>query len=160
MIGQIEQPLVRLLEILRPQAAVIFFPRKARLVCTARVEGQHVRVETDHELDDVETLAMVRTPDILAELGKAKDDSHYILVGFAAETEDLLSNATEKLKRKNLDMILANDVSREDAGFATDTNLVKILHRDGHMEELPLMSKEDVADQLLDRIKDLWKGRS
>ena len=121
------------------------------------------RVTADQKIkkvEDVESLEMVRTPDILAELGNAKKNSTYILVGFAAETEDLLLNATEKLKRKNLDMILANDVSREDAGFATDTNLVKIIHRDGRIEELPLMTKENVADRLLDRIKDIWQGRS
>lgn len=112
------------------------------------------------KVEDVESLEMVRTPDILAELGSSKGNTRFILVGFAAETEDLLSNATEKLKRKNLDMIVANDVSREDAGFQSDTNLIKIIHRDGHIEDLPLMTKEEVADQLLDRIKILWERRS
>ena len=81
-------------------------------------------------------------------------------MGFAAETEDLLSNATEKLRQKNLDMIIANDVSREDAGFESDTNLIKIIHRNGLREDLPLMTKEEVADQLLDRVKTLWESRS
>jgi phosphopantothenoylcysteine decarboxylase/phosphopantothenate--cysteine ligase len=103
---------------------------------------------------------MVRTPDILRELGSIKEDSRFILVGFAAETEDLLSNATEKLRQKNLDMIVANDVSREDAGFESDTNLIKIIHRNGLREDLPLMTKEEVADQLLDRVKTLWESRS
>ena len=65
-----------------------------------------------------------------------------------------------KLKKKNLDLIVVNDVSREDAGFEADTNAVKIVYRDGRMEELPLMAKEEVADQLLDRIKILWEKLS
>ena len=78
-------------------------------------------------------------------------------MGFAAETESLLENARDKLQRKNVDMIVANDVSRSDAGFDAETNLVKLLHRDGRVEELPLMSKDDVADRILDRIRDRWK---
>ena len=121
------------------------------------------KIEADHKIkkvEEVESLEMVRTPDILAELGNSKGDSRFILVGFAAETEDLLVNASEKLEKKNLDMIIANDVSREDAGFKSDTNLVKIIHRDGHVEDLPLMTKEEVADQILDRIIEIWEKRS
>jgi phosphopantothenoylcysteine decarboxylase/phosphopantothenate--cysteine ligase len=103
----------------------------------------------------VQTLELVENPDILAELGCNPGNRRRLLVGFAAETQDLLVNAQEKLKRKNLDLIVANDVSREDAGFEADTNAVKILYRDGHLEDLPLMPKEQVADQLLDRIKSL-----
>lgn len=106
--------------------------------------------------DGPQTLQLERTPDILAELGRLRGDSPCVLVGFAAETEDLLAHAAQKLKKKNLDMIVANDVSRKDAGFDTDTNLVKIIHRDGRVEDLPLMSKQDVADQILDRVKALW----
>ena len=101
------------------------------------------------------TLELARNPDILAELGRSKTVSGCFLVGFAAETENLLSNAKKKLKSKNLDMIVANDVSRGDSGFQTDTNIVKIIHSDGHVEELPLMSKHDVADRILDKIKSL-----
>ncbi|MFC1869273.1 bifunctional phosphopantothenoylcysteine decarboxylase/phosphopantothenate--cysteine ligase CoaBC [Thermodesulfobacteriota bacterium] len=103
--------------------------------------------------DDFLSLDLVKNPDILAELGKARMDSDCILVGFAAETENLLTNASEKLRKKNLDIIVVNDVSREDAGFGSDTNLVKIIYRDGHREDLPLMTKDDVANSLLDRIK-------
>jgi phosphopantothenoylcysteine decarboxylase/phosphopantothenate--cysteine ligase len=101
------------------------------------------------------SIELVKNPDILSELGKIKEKNNFLLVGFAAETGDLLANAAEKLRKKNLDMIVANDVSREDAGFETDTNLVKILYRDGREEDLPLMSKDDVANHLLDRIKRL-----
>jgi len=121
------------------------------------------KIAADHKIkkvEEVESLEMVRTPDILAELGKSKGDSNFILVGFAAETEDLLANAKEKLEKKNLDMIIANDVSRKDAGFKADTNLVKIIHRDGQVEDLPLMTKEEVADKILDRVSALWEKRS
>ncbi len=105
----------------------------------------------------VQTLELVENPDILAELGCSRGNNRCLLVGFAAETQDLIMNAQEKLKKKNLDLIVVNDVSREDAGFEADTNAVKIVYRDGRMEELPLMTKEEVADQLLDRIKILWE---
>lgn len=105
------------------------------------------------------TIDLEKTPDILAELGRIKESSKPILVGFAAETEDLLANAMEKLQRKNVDMIVANDVSREDAGFATETNIVKILYRDGTQEDLPLMKKDDVADHLLDKIMAVKEAR-
>ena len=108
----------------------------------------------------IQTLELVENPDILAELGCSRGSSRCLLVGFAAETQDLLANAQEKLKKKNLDLIVVNDVSREDAGFESETNAVKILYRDGGMEELPLMSKQEVADQLLDRIKTLWEKTS
>jgi len=108
----------------------------------------------------VQTLELIENPDILAELGCSRGNSRCLLVGFAAETQDLIANAQEKLKKKNLDLIVVNDVSREDAGFEADTNAVKIVYRDGRMEELPLMPKGEVADQLLDRIKTLWEKSS
>jgi phosphopantothenoylcysteine decarboxylase/phosphopantothenate--cysteine ligase len=98
----------------------------------------------------------VRNPDILEALGCERGDGACILVGFAAETESLVKNARSKLEQKNVDMIVANDVSRTDAGFDADTNLVKILHRDGRMEELPLLPKDEVADCILDRVRDQW----
>jgi phosphopantothenoylcysteine decarboxylase/phosphopantothenate--cysteine ligase len=99
------------------------------------------------------TLDLVKNPDILSELGKTKELSPCALVGFAAETEDLLANAGTKLKAKNLDMIVANDVSRNDAGFETDTNIIKMIFADGHVEDSTLMTKDEVADLVLDRIK-------
>jgi phosphopantothenoylcysteine decarboxylase/phosphopantothenate--cysteine ligase len=102
------------------------------------------------------TLKLVRNPDILGELGASRGEKKSILVGFAAETEDLVSNARQKLEAKRLDMIVANDVTRSDAGFDADTNLVKIIDRQGGIEDLPLMSKDDVADRILDRIRDFW----
>jgi len=96
---------------------------------------------------------MIPTPDILAELGKDKGD--ITLVGFAAETTDHIANALEKIKKKNLDLIVLNDVSMEDRGFAAETNEVSIIDREGNEEVVPLMPKEDVADRILDRIKGL-----
>jgi phosphopantothenoylcysteine decarboxylase/phosphopantothenate--cysteine ligase len=102
---------------------------------------------------DVMSLDLVKNPDILAELGEKREGERYILVGFAAESEEVLANATKKLRDKNLDMVVVNDVTSEDAGFDSDTNLVKIIHRDGSREDLPIMSKDEVANQILDRIK-------
>ena len=101
------------------------------------------------------SLELVKNPDILAELGSTMRGSPSVLVGFAAETEDLIANAEKKLKAKNLDMIVANDVSREDAGFETDTNMVKFIYRDGHVDDSPLMTKDKVAGLVLDRAKAL-----
>ncbi|MBW2110000.1 MAG: bifunctional phosphopantothenoylcysteine decarboxylase/phosphopantothenate--cysteine ligase CoaBC [Deltaproteobacteria bacterium] len=105
------------------------------------------------------SLHLVKNPDILAELGSERGDSSTILVGFAAETEELLLNAEKKLRSKDLDMIVANDVSRKDAGFETDTNLVKFIYRDGRVEEVPLMAKDRVADLVLDRARALREAR-
>ena len=96
------------------------------------------------------SLVLEKTPDILFELGQLKKQQ--ILVGFAAETQELLANAQEKLIRKNLDMIVANDITIPGAGFNVDTNIVKLLYRDGHIEELPKMSKKQLAGIILDKI--------
>ncbi len=103
------------------------------------------------------TVELQRNPDILAELGENKGDR--VLIGFAAETEELLKNATEKLNKKNLDMIVANDVTQEGAGFDGDTNIVRFLSADGYVEELPQMSKNAVAEILLDRASTLMSAR-
>ncbi len=103
------------------------------------------------------SISLERNPDILAELGKAKGSK--ILVGFAAETDDLLANARQKLQGKNLDMIVANDVTEDGAGFDGDTNIVRLLTPDGEVEALAKMSKEAVADALLDRIVALLRSR-
>ena len=105
------------------------------------------------------SLELIKNPDILAELGSARKKSNCLLVGFAAETKDLTANAKKKLRGKNLDMIVANDVSRADSGFETDTNIVKIIYSDGKVEELALMTKDEVADLVLDRINAMWESR-
>ncbi len=99
------------------------------------------------------SLDLERNPDILAVLGKNK--SGHILVGFAAETNDMLAHAQSKLTAKNLDMIIANDISRPDTGFESDTNQVCIVTADAEPEHLPLMPKALLAHTILDRIKKL-----
>jgi phosphopantothenoylcysteine decarboxylase/phosphopantothenate--cysteine ligase len=100
--------------------------------------------------DEQLTLTLQKNPDILRELGALK--GRQILVGFAAETEELLVHAMEKLIKKNLDMIIANDVTLPGAGFNTDTNVIKILYRNGEKEEFPKLSKENLAEIILDKI--------
>lgn len=103
--------------------------------------------------DDDLSIKLDRTKDIALEIGKIKEDK--ILVGFAAETNDLLENAKGKIKKKNLDFIVANDLTQEGAGFGVDTNIVKVIDKDGIISEYPKMKKEEVADVILDKIKTL-----
>lgn len=103
------------------------------------------------------TLKLEKNPDILAELGRQKGSR--ILIGFAAETERLLAHAAEKLQKKNLDMIVANDVTAEGAGFDVDTNIVRFLFADGRIEELALMPKEQVAQKLIQQVVRLWRAK-
>ncbi len=105
------------------------------------------------------TLALERNPDILAELGQRKRDGQ-ILVGFSMETENLLDNARKKLQKKNVELIVANNVSQEGAGFGTDTNIVWIIDSSGAEKKLPLMSKRDVADAILDEVIRIEQSRS
>ena len=98
---------------------------------------------------------LVRNPDIIASV----DVDGLIKVAFAAETQDLVDNAAKKLVEKNAHLIVANDVSATDAGFAVDTNRITILDRDGGREDLPLMSKYDCGVRILDRVQDLLAAR-
>ncbi|NPV03249.1 MAG: bifunctional phosphopantothenoylcysteine decarboxylase/phosphopantothenate--cysteine ligase CoaBC [Syntrophaceae bacterium] len=109
--------------------------------------------KTDRPLE----FTLERNPDIISEVGKVKGDR--ILVGFAVETENLIPYAVKKMKEKNMDLIVANDISQPGAGFAADTNIVKILDRDGGSLDLPLMDKMDVANRILDRVTELMAGR-
>ncbi|AFK86723.1 MULTISPECIES: bifunctional phosphopantothenoylcysteine decarboxylase/phosphopantothenate--cysteine ligase CoaBC [Thermoanaerobacterium] len=104
--------------------------------------------------DDALVLKLVRNPDILYEFGKEKGNT--FLVGFAAETENLIESAKAKIIRKNLDLIVANDVLKEGAGFSGDTNIVNIIDKNMNVKEYPLMSKTDVAHVILDEIKNLF----
>ena len=107
--------------------------------------------------DSDTSLALERTDDILGKLGKRKGNR--ILVGFAAETEDLIANAQKKLKGKNLDLIVANDVTKPGAGFASDTNQVKILYPSGKVRDLPVMSKAEVSLLILDDVLSLLRRK-
>jgi phosphopantothenoylcysteine decarboxylase/phosphopantothenate--cysteine ligase len=102
------------------------------------------------KLDASVSLELERNPDIIGEIGSLKGDR--VLVGFAAETRDLIANARKKLKEKHLDLIVANDVSRSDSGFATETNKVVIIDSRGKVDPLPLKSKNEVANIILERV--------
>eukprot|EP01022_Parablepharisma_sp_SALTPOND_P000313 TRINITY_DN10140_c0_g4_i1.p2 TRINITY_DN10140_c0_g4~~TRINITY_DN10140_c0_g4_i1.p2 ORF type:complete len:275 (-),score=108.28 TRINITY_DN10140_c0_g4_i1:29-853(-) len=97
-----------------------------------------------------EVCRLVNTPDILAGLGR--DKGELILVGFAAETDQVLAHAGAQLKAKNMDLMVAYDVAACDSGFGVETNRVHLLTPDGEVESLPLMSKQEVAHRLLDRV--------
>jgi phosphopantothenoylcysteine decarboxylase/phosphopantothenate--cysteine ligase len=107
--------------------------------------------------DSNTTLTLERTEDILEELGRKKGNR--ILIGFAAETEDLIANAKKKLQKKNLDFIVINDVTKPGAGFALDTNQVKILYPSGEVKDLPLVTKEEVSQFILDDVARLLEKR-
>ena len=103
--------------------------------------------------DDDLVIELDRNKDIAQEIGKIKNNK--ILVWFAAETNDLIENASLKIKKKNLDFIVANDLTKEGAGFGVDTNIVKIIDKEGNITEYPKMKKEEVANIILDKIKEL-----
>lgn len=117
------------------------------------VADQKIKKKTDDAL----TVVMDKNPDILKELGSRK--KHQILVGFAAETQNLLENAREKVVKKNLDMIVANDVTAAGAGFNADTNIVKFLFPDGKVCSLEQMPKIEVAAKLLDTVMQLKNSK-
>jgi len=102
--------------------------------------------------DEGITISLARTADILAE---AKGS--FIRVGFAAESRNIIENAKKKLKDKQLDIIIANDVTDKKSGFGSDTNKVTIINKDGKIEELPLMSKREVAEKIMDKVAKLLK---
>lgn len=101
--------------------------------------------------DDDLYLKLERNKDIAKEIGKLKKDK--ILVGFAAETDDIIENAKSKVLKKNMDFIVANDLTKEGAGFSVDTNIVKIIDKEGNITDYPMMKKEEVANVILDKIK-------
>jgi phosphopantothenoylcysteine decarboxylase/phosphopantothenate--cysteine ligase len=99
------------------------------------------------------TLTLKPTKDILLEIGRRKDGK--TIVGFAAECENIIENSKEKLMGKNADLIVANDISKVGSGFGQDTNAAYFVDRSGPVEELPLMSKTDLASRVLDRILEI-----
>ena len=112
----------------------------------------HKIKKSDGEL----TITLTRNPDILYELGQKKQ--HQILVGFAAETQNVAEYARGKLAKKNLDFIVANNVAEKDAGFGVPTNHVQIFYADGRAEDHPLMAKSELAGVILDRLEDVLKS--
>ena len=123
------------------------------IIKAAAVADYRPRVTADEKLkkqDDDLSVELERTEDILAWLGAHRMEGQ-ILCGFSMETEHLLENSRAKLEKKKIDMMVANNLRQEGAGFGTDTNVVTLLTKEG-TEELPLLSKEEVADRLLDRL--------
>jgi phosphopantothenoylcysteine decarboxylase/phosphopantothenate--cysteine ligase len=110
-------------------------------VCPGKIKKQ----------DGVPTLKLEPTPDILATIAPRRRPGQ-VVVGFAAETENLLANATAKLHAKHLDFVVANDVSQKGAGFDSDTNIVTLVFPDGHTKALEKMGKLDVAQRILDEV--------
>ena len=104
------------------------------------------------------TLRLITNPDILAEVCAQKGDR--LVVGFAAESEDVVGSALRKIREKGCDLLVANDISRTDAGFNVDTNSVHLLTPDGEVEEIPLSSKREIAGQVLDRVQKLRNEKS
>ncbi|WP_028323065.1 bifunctional phosphopantothenoylcysteine decarboxylase/phosphopantothenate--cysteine ligase CoaBC [Desulfatirhabdium butyrativorans] len=127
------------------------------VIMTAAVSDYRPEVQADQKMkkgpDDL-TLRLVKNPDILRTLGERKSPGQ-LLIGFAAETEQLRAHATQKLREKNLDMIVGNLVGRTDSGFAADTNQVSLFYPTGNVETMPLMEKQKLAHHLLDRIAGL-----
>lgn len=133
------------------------------IIKAAAVADYRPALSADQKIKKTEkdiSINLVKNPDILSELGSTKSKPDQILVGFAAETENILTNAKDKLTRKNLDMIVVNDVTAENAGFDVDTNRVTFIFKNGTIEELPLLIKDEVAAHILDKIKLIRKGIS
>lgn len=131
-------------------------PEQDIIIKAAAVADYRPSVTADEKLkkkDEELSIALERTEDILAYLGAHRREGQF-LCGFSMETEHMMENSRAKLEKKNIDMIVANNLKQEGAGFGTDTNVVTFLTKDETVE-LPLMSKEEVADKLLDYIIEL-----
>ena len=145
-------------------AAVMARAGDVQVVVMAAAVADYAPDRAPHKVqkaNDTLTLVMHRTPDILADLGLRRRASGRgpVLVGFAAETQDVVTRATEKREKKHADLIVANDVARTDAGFDVDSNAVTIVGAEG-VESLPLQSKARVAAAILDRVERLLESRT
>lgn len=130
------------------------------IIMAAAVSDFRPRERSDRKIrkeDAATIITLERTDDILQQLGASRKER--ILVGFAAETEDLVGNAREKLRRKNLDLIFANDIGRPDAGFSSETNAGIMVDRAGTVTDLPLRSKKELAIAVIDKVVELKKNQ-
>ncbi|MBR6755849.1 MAG: bifunctional phosphopantothenoylcysteine decarboxylase/phosphopantothenate--cysteine ligase CoaBC [Peptococcaceae bacterium] len=142
------------------EAVFDLFEQQDIVIKTAAVADYRPKVVAQQKIKKGEgewQIILERNPDILAELGKRKGKQ--LLVGFAAETNDVESYAQDKLQRKNLDFIVANDLTEANSGFGKDTNQVIIFGRDGSREVLPVLAKTEVADRLLNKVVNKLKER-
>jgi phosphopantothenoylcysteine decarboxylase / phosphopantothenate---cysteine ligase len=138
------------------EAVLAEFADSDIVIKAAAVADYRPSEKSEHKIKksgDTLTVVMEKTPDILSELGRLK--TKQLLVGFAAETRELIASAREKMTRKKLDMIVANDITLPGAGFNCDTNIIKLLFPDGRIEELPQQTKAELAGIILDKITDL-----
>lgn len=129
------------------------FAKSDALIMTAAVSDFTPEKVSSGKIKKQETelsLNLKRTPDILKEMGKQKGKK--VLIGFAVETEDEIQNARSKLKEKNLDLIIVNNPNLKGAGFKVDTNITTLIDRKGKVEKLPLMSKKELAEKIIDRV--------
>ena len=138
-------------------AVLVHTVNAAALIMAAAVADYRPTTVSQQKIkkaDSDMSLSLVRTPDILQAIGDQRRDNGYprVLVGFAAETQDILANAQSKLERKNADLIVANDVTVPGAGFAADTNIVTLLHREGTRVALPQQSKAAIAETIIGQV--------
>ena len=143
------------------EAVLAHYQAASAIVMSAAVSDFRPQAAAGHKLKKsapgAELLELVANPDILKELGERKGaDPLPLLVGFAAESDRHLEEGRRKLAAKNLNLLVVNDIRRPDAGFAADTNQVTILAQGAEPEVLPLLSKEETAHRLLDRLRRLW----
>jgi len=146
------------------EAVLAALPGTAALIMAAApadfrpltVSAQKIKKESG-----IPEIRLENTPDILRAVADVKEKTGFpkLSIGFAAESQQLMANAQKKLKSKRLDLIAANDISVQDGGFGVDNNRVSLLHPDGEVEALPLMSKAEIADRLIGRVVDLLQKR-
>ena len=155
-----DPPLVRMVGIRTAQEmcdAVLSHVEDAdALIMAAAVADYRPLTEAQQKIKksaDEMNIPLAKTTDILEEA-----EGNFVKVGFAAESENLVSNARDKVRRKGLDLIVANDITDPEAGFGVDTNKVTLIDRDLEVEELPLLTKYDVSLRILDRVRDLFPG--
>lgn len=142
------------------EAVLAKYPYVDVVVKSAAVADYRPKEAANHKIkknQDQMTIELEKNPDILAELGRRKTGQ--ILVGFAAETRELEKNALRKLELKNLDLLVANDVTETGAGFGSDTNIVKLVYPGEVIVPLPIMDKKTLADRILDEVLNLRSAR-
>jgi phosphopantothenoylcysteine decarboxylase / phosphopantothenate---cysteine ligase len=139
--------------------AVMKLMEKADIIIKSAAVADYRVAEISNEKikksEDEFVIKLHKNPDILQELGKVKGNR--VLIGFAMETQNLIENAKAKVLKKNLDFIVANNLKTEGAGFAADTNVVKIIDKSGKVEDIPLMKKSELADLILDKAINICK---
>ena len=143
-------------------AVMEHFKRSTIIIKTAAVADFRCRTENYQKIkkkgnDNIMLLELEKNPDIISELGMVKGNR--IVVGFAAETENIYENAVEKLKKKKLDLIVANDVSKSGIGFGSDNNEVSIIESMGKFRQVPMLNKDEIAHIVLDSVEKLIKKR-